>query len=61
MKEATKIKLAIEAIEQYQRKYMFEANMYKRVGAQYGKNAAEKYDRLESAKEFLLDLLEGYN
>ena len=61
MKEQTKIKLAIEAIEQYQRKFVFEANMYKRLGAEYGKSAADKYDRLEEAKEFLLDLLEGYN
>jgi hypothetical protein len=61
MRDSTKIKLAIEAIERRQREYVFEANMYKRLGAEYGKNAAEKYDRLESAKEFLLDLLEGYN
>jgi hypothetical protein len=58
VKDSTKLKVAIEAIEQLQRKYVFERNMYVRLGHEYGKRAAEKYDRLEEAKKFLQDMLQ---
>jgi hypothetical protein len=61
MKESTKLKVAIEAIEQYQRKFVVERNAFVRQGLEFGRSAAIKWQQLEEAKEFLLDLLEGYS
>lgn len=58
MKDSTKIKVAIEAIEQQQRKFVFEANMYRQFGHESAKKSAEEYDRLEEAKKFLQAMLQ---
>jgi hypothetical protein len=57
VKDSTKLKVAIEAIEHRQRFFVYDANMFKKLGAEYGRNAAKEYDRLQAAKEYLQDLL----
>jgi len=57
MKNTTKIKLAIEAIEYYQRRFVFEANCFKRLQAPHGEKEAKKFDRLQESKEYLQELL----
>ena len=58
MKRSTKLKIAIDAIEHRQRYYVFNANVFKRQGFEFGRKAAEHYDRLEEAKRFLQDMLQ---
>ena len=61
MKDRTKLQVAIEAIEQQQRKYVVERNAYVRQGMEFGRNAADQWQRLEEAKSLLEDWLAEYN
>ena len=58
IKGAKLIKIAIDSIESRQRFYVVDANAFKRHGMEFGRKAAEHYDRLEEAKKFLQDMMQ---
>ena len=58
MKERTKLKVAIGAIEHQQKFFVVERNAFKRQGMEFGRAAYEKYERLEEAKKFLQDMMQ---
>ena len=58
MKSSTKLKIAIEAIEHRQKFYVFNSNAFKLHEMPFGEKAAEQWDRLEEAKEFIQELLQ---
>jgi hypothetical protein len=60
MKHNKAIKIAVECIRNEMRKYAFDANLYKRMGAGAGptaKKAAEHYDELDGTIAYLEDLV----